>query len=225
MSRVKKGRNFSCCPRALPQRLIADTVLWNPAQTFGTSFVITTPAEHLKAFQQCIKSTWRMALLSSASGAPLSACQGTLSTLCLSAGGPYCRLIPNVWLLYRQKWLKCFEPRRMSHWDVLVKQMCCWWVWTCGSTHWGFFCIDGKGARTPALSSRCVLSQWHLITAVKQDRPPGSRHGEVLIVYECCFYSMSPLSPAALLLEMEMSGVSAGTFLSNYIHLHSNLGT
>lgn len=105
---------------------------WNPAQTFGTSFVITTPSEHLKAFQQCIKSAWRMALLSSASGALQLVCQDTLSPLCLSAGGPYFWLIPNIWLLrglYRQKWLKCFEPRWMSHWDVLVKQMWCWWLW------------------------------------------------------------------------------------------------
>lgn len=60
---------------------------------------------------------------------------------------------------------------------------------------------------------------------MKQDRLPGSPYSKVLIVYECFFYSMSPLTLAVSLLEMEMSSVNAGTFLSNYIHLHSTIGT
>lgn len=85
LSRIEsqKGMHFNHSSQVVPQRVAADIVSWNPAQTFGTSFVITTPSEHLKAFQQCFKSAWRMALLSSASGAPELVCQDTLSTLSL----------------------------------------------------------------------------------------------------------------------------------------------
>lgn len=211
--------HFNRGSQVVPQRVAADIVSWNPAQTFGTSFVITTPSEHLKAFQQCFKSAWRMAL-SSASGALQLVCQDTLSTLSLcwrsillvdskhltAKRSLSAKMAQMLWTQMDVP-LRCFGQTNV----VLVSVNRVFWQW------------QMLLART--LPLQCVLLQWHLITVVKQDRPPGSPHSEVLIVYECCLYSMSPLTLAVSLLEMEMSSVNAGTFLSNYIHLRSTIGT